>query len=262
MTDCPWLDDILADVGVREIAGPKANEKILSYFAAIGHPECKSDETAWCAARIGAALVQNGLPIPPPNVNLMARSYCTYGVQCELKRGAIVVFPRGNSAWQGHVGCVVEVYKDGRFKYVAGNQSDAVGYGYAFSGDVLSGAIRWPVAATVKELRNAGSSTIKNNDRVEKTGIIAVFFAPIVKGLEAIFNGAPGLNSSEGLSYWQIIGRMSNDAFTFISSQPYWLAIPLVGAAAWAVSYLGKRSRVAQHAAGIPIAAEVAKLEA
>jgi uncharacterized protein (TIGR02594 family) len=258
--EAPWLDLMLADVGMHEITGKDANAAILRFYADVGHPECQSDEIAWCAAFQGSALKRSGNPIPPVNVNLMARSYCTYGHTCELQRGAIVVFPRGKSTWQGHVACVVEVYADGRFKYVAGNQSDSVSYGYAFAGDVLPGAVRWPVAPTVAALRNAGSSTIKRNDQIEKTGIVAVFFAPILKGIEAIFNGAPGLNSSEGLSYWQIIGKMGNETLSFITGKPWWLAIPLAGVGLWGISYFGKRKRVAEHAAGIPISAEVSKL--
>ena len=169
LTETPWLDDIIASVGVHEIDGPASNAKILAYYVAVGHPECTSEDIPWCAARTGAALKAAGYPIPPKDVCLMARSYCTYGVACEPKRGAIVVFPRGNSTWQGHVGVVVEVQGD-QVKYIAGNQSDQVGYGTAPIAHAL--AFRWPVKPTVPDLRKAGSTEIKSGDRAQNTGTL------------------------------------------------------------------------------------------
>src|SRR5215475_1126764 len=118
-SDAPWLDWMIADIGVHR---NKTHDEphILECFADCGHSEIKSDEVSWCAAFMGAALVHSGLPIPPKDTCLMARSYCTYGVRCEPKPGAIVGFPRGNSGWQGHVGVVTEIKPGNRIKYLAG----------------------------------------------------------------------------------------------------------------------------------------------
>src|SRR5262245_16812068 len=135
--ETPWLDLMVADLGTHEVAGPIANAVIVQRFADVGHGECQSDEIAWCAAETGSALVRSGYPLPPKDQRLLARSYCTYGAPSEPKRGAIVVWPRGSSAWQGHVGVVAGV--DGEHvTYIAGNQSDQVGYGRGQVSDALA----------------------------------------------------------------------------------------------------------------------------
>jgi hypothetical protein len=86
MTDATeplWLQLARSDLGLKEVAGAAANPRIVQMYAAVGHGECTSDEIAWCAASTGFWLKSAGLPIPPPNVNLLARSYLTHGVPCE-----------------------------------------------------------------------------------------------------------------------------------------------------------------------------------
>jgi uncharacterized protein (TIGR02594 family) len=93
--------------------------------------------TEWCAAFVNAVLEIDGIPnlnnqtkYPP----LMARSFLYWGERVEhadIKRGDIVVFPRGNQGWQGHVGFYVETQTfDGKDYYVilGGNQDNRVQY--------------------------------------------------------------------------------------------------------------------------------------
>ena len=90
--------------------------------------------TEWCAAFVNAVLKESGMQnlhdinhIAP----LMARSFLTWGEKVETPQpGDIVVFPRGNSDWKGHVGFYVgwEQKADGRvyWKILGGNQKDSV----------------------------------------------------------------------------------------------------------------------------------------
>ena len=93
--------------------------------------------TEWCAAFVNAVLELDGIPnlnnqtkYPP----LMARSFIYWGELVEhadIKRGDVVVFPRGNEGWQGHVGFYVETQMlDGKNYYVilGGNQDNQVRY--------------------------------------------------------------------------------------------------------------------------------------
>lgn len=263
MTDAPWLDDMLSSVGVREVAGDQAEARILGYFADVGHPECKSDEIAWCAARVGSALVNAGLPIPSVNVNLLARSYLTYGEACEPKPGAIVVFPRGNSSWQGHVGCVVEVKGD-KVKYVAGNQSDMVGYGTSPINKALG--FRWPVAPTVAALRAAGSTEIKKADQVQNVGTAAgglSIGAAVVETLMGPIGAAPvHKDPAAALTFWQSLIKGIDGAWQLIIARPWLVFLVVGGLGAWWVGKRLKASRVAKHKEGAPLSKEVVEVNA
>jgi uncharacterized protein (TIGR02594 family) len=255
----PWLDDVIASLGTHEIAGPVSNEKILEYFAAVGHPECRSEEIPWCAARTGAALKAAGYPIPPKEVCLMARSYCTYGVACEPKRGAIVVFPRGNSTWQGHVGVVVEVIGSD-VKYVAGNQSDQVGYGTAPIAQAL--AFRWPVKPTVPDLRKAGSTEIKQGDRVQNVGTLMTFLTAIVAAIKELLDpitAVPKLGSPvEAFDWWKATIQGAQNVAQVVLQNPWVAGVVVGGLVLCWVGHTIKKARVAKAQSGVPLSTQVA----
>jgi uncharacterized protein (TIGR02594 family) len=89
--------------------------------------------TEWCAAFVNAVLEKDGIPnlnnqtqYPP----LMARSFIHWGervLKTEIRRGDVVVFPRGNQGWQGHVGFFVEE-QNGYWVILGGNQDQSVNY--------------------------------------------------------------------------------------------------------------------------------------
>jgi uncharacterized protein (TIGR02594 family) len=102
------------------------NPKIVSYFAEVGHSWVKDDETAWCAAFVGAMLKRAGLP---HTGKLNARSYLDWGNPIAIedaKPGDIAIFSRGNpNGWQGHVAFVDRMHKD-HIDVLGGNQSNQV----------------------------------------------------------------------------------------------------------------------------------------
>ena len=112
-------------VGTHEVAGKKDNQTIMSFYKAVGQDWVEHDETAWCAAFVGACLEKAGIR---STRKLNARSYATFGKPVDLanaREGDIVVFKRGNSAWQGHVAFFVK--RDGtRVEVLGGNQRDSV----------------------------------------------------------------------------------------------------------------------------------------
>lgn len=108
MSEPRWLTLARADIGVREIKGPKHNPKVLDYFKEVGRPDIKTDEVAWCAAGLGAWLKRAGLPIPPPSKALAAISYETYGDKLDQPiLGCIGVKRRSGDTWMRHTGLVV-----------------------------------------------------------------------------------------------------------------------------------------------------------
>lgn len=89
--------------------------------------------TEWCAAFVNAILEIENIP----NLHnlgsdypLVARQFLNYGERIpktEIQKGDIVVFPRGNQGWQGHVGFFVEE-QDGMWVILGGNQNNEVRY--------------------------------------------------------------------------------------------------------------------------------------
>jgi len=90
--------------------------------------------TEWCAAFVNAVLKESNMTnlhdinhVAP----LMARSFLDWGEPVDIPQpGDVVVFPRGNSNWKGHVGFYVgwQRTKDGKvyWKILGGNQKDSV----------------------------------------------------------------------------------------------------------------------------------------
>lgn len=113
------------DVGTWEWSSGH-NPKILQYFKDVGHPWVKDDETAWCAAFVGAMLKRAGMP---HTGKLNARSYVEWGDPVALDQarpGDIVVFWRGSpSSWQGHVGFYT-AHDDNYVMVLGGNQANQV----------------------------------------------------------------------------------------------------------------------------------------
>lgn len=110
--------------GQKEIPGEADNPFIVECFAAVGHPEIKDDETAWCAAFAGWALKKAGYAYL---TDLTARSYLNYGEHLDAPEvGALVIMWRVSpNSWQGHVG-FVESFDADTVTILGGNQSNAV----------------------------------------------------------------------------------------------------------------------------------------
>lgn len=92
--------------------------------------------TEWCAAFVNAVLDVNNIPGSDSvsQTPLMARSFMQWGDSVspeDIQKGDVVVFPRGNEGWQGHVGFYVgSTFKDDGEYYVilGGNQDNRVSY--------------------------------------------------------------------------------------------------------------------------------------
>ena len=92
--------------------------------------------TEWCAAFVNAILEKDNIPGSDTvsEYPLTARSFLQWGNRIDktdIKRGDIVVFPRGNQGWQGHVGFYVETQVHNGNEYwviLGGNQQNQVRY--------------------------------------------------------------------------------------------------------------------------------------
>lgn len=114
----------LAEIGTVEWRDGN-NPKVVAYFKDSGNAGVKDDETAWCAAFVGAMLKRAGIK---GTGKLNARSYLDWGVPVDRKNakpGDVVIFKRGNSTWQGHVAFFVKD-RGALIDVLGGNQSNAV----------------------------------------------------------------------------------------------------------------------------------------
>lgn len=265
------LEVMQSRLGIQEVPGKGNNPVIIGWFKAVGHPEIRDDETSWCSICCGSAALEAGLPIPPVNINMMARSWLTWGIAVDLddvEPGDVAVWPRNNSTWQGHVNVVEKV--DGDFvSCIGGNQSGLKG------GDAVTRArprhksealgFRRGVPATVHDLRNAGSTEIKKGDTVQNSGtigLIATATVATVKEMLGPVDVPQFATTKESLDFWQAIIGGFNAVWKLISANPWLAGAVIVALGLVLVGRKLKTDRVAKHAAGIPISAEVAKLEA
>ncbi|OYW52118.1 MAG: hypothetical protein B7Y80_20575 [Hyphomicrobium sp. 32-62-53] len=174
-TEPPWLTLARSYLGTKEVPGRGSNGTIDGFFRDAGYPGYR-DETSWCAAFVGAVLARSGYP---RLADLTARSGRYYGQKLDgPKIGCVVVFWRESpTSWKGHIGFVTGIDWDKKtLRVLGGNQNDAVTEATFAMSKVL--AYRWPVAATVKALKSAGSTEARLLDAAKKivlsTGVIAV----------------------------------------------------------------------------------------
>lgn len=134
----PWIKTAVNEIGEKEIRGSDDNPRIIEYHE-LGAPKLKAqaDEVPWCAAFVGWVLYKNGIK---GTGMANARSYLKWGEMCNFRPGCVVIFKRGNSSWQGHVGFAME---KGVFylKTLGGNQSDSVSIANYSKSNILG--YRW-----------------------------------------------------------------------------------------------------------------------
>ena len=142
MSDLIWLERAQRHLGTSEWPGRKHNPSILGFFARAGFAGVRDDETPWCAAFVNAVLAEVRLPTTG---KLTARSFLAWGKPIDTpRRGAIAVFRRGRSTWQGHVGFVLDADAT-HITLLGGNQSDAVTQARYPRSKLLG--LRWPANA-------------------------------------------------------------------------------------------------------------------
>jgi len=115
------LEVALGEYGVKEIVGGKHTLRILEYHSTTGG--FSDDETAWCSSFINWCAMKAGCVM---SGKANARSWLVVGQEVtEPQTGDVVVFKRGTSTWQGHVGIYINE-RDGFINTLGGNQGDMV----------------------------------------------------------------------------------------------------------------------------------------
>ena len=264
------LEVMQGRLGIQEVPGGGNNPVIVGWFKAIGHPEVHDDETSWCACCMSSACLEAGLPMPPTNVNMMARSFLTWGVAVKLddiQPGDVAVWPRNNSPWQGHVNLVEKVLASGKVQCIGGNQGGLVG------GDAVTRAkardpkealgFRRPVPATIPALREAGSTEVKRGDSIQNGGILVTAVPTAIAVAHQVLGppAAPEFTSlPESLTFWQSVLEGAYAVANLVLAHPWLAGTVILGLLCLWTGHRLKAARLAKHEAGMPLSVEVAKL--
>ncbi|AAK25202.1 TIGR02594 family protein [Caulobacter vibrioides] len=140
--DAPWLKFALKEVGVKEIAGPKNNPRIVEYLKSTDTSVDLNDEISWNSAYLNWVFKQAGVE---GTNSLMGKTWETWGTPIKRPRpGAIVIFRRGApGAWSRHAGFYVGPGKQpNTIVVLGGNTFDSVTTAELNADRAV--AFRWP----------------------------------------------------------------------------------------------------------------------
>lgn len=132
-----WLSLARDEMGVKEVEGLADNPRIIEYHSTCAM-RAQSDEVPWCSAFANWVMWKCGIK---GTGSAAARSWLKWGLECEPKKGAVVILKRGKSESQGHVGFCVAI-NPLVVSVLGGNQADSVCIKRYWRKDVL--AYRWP----------------------------------------------------------------------------------------------------------------------
>ncbi len=117
-----WYKIALKELGVHEVPGVESDARILQYHKSTDLG-ATNDEVPWCAAFACWCIETSGIKSPH---KANARAFLDWGQEVEEPyEGCVVVFRRGISLWQGHVGFFIK-YEEGMIQVLGGNQGDQV----------------------------------------------------------------------------------------------------------------------------------------
>ena len=128
--DPPWLVEAKKELGTKEFSGSLNNPKVVSYWKDARLAWIMDDATPWCAGFVNAMLERSGIK---GTRKANARSFLDWGINVNngLRSnpyyGAIVVFNRPPSLFNGHVGFLI-AYDSKYVLVLGGNQGDKVSY--------------------------------------------------------------------------------------------------------------------------------------
>ncbi|MET2825698.1 hypothetical protein [Mesorhizobium shangrilense] len=156
--DTPWMDWMRRNVGEIQRTGSMPTDFTRRIFSHTTYPPLTDYTPESCAATVCAALEESGYA---STHSAAAKSYMTYGTECDLKPGCIIVFtwPDGNH----HVDFCDKIIDADTVQGLGGNQSHAL-QDSTFSRSHIS-ATRWPV----KKMAAPGLSILSAISKVDQS---------------------------------------------------------------------------------------------
>jgi len=134
-----WMKAARANIGLREIVGPRHEPRILAMVKRVGAwlgVAVKDDETPWCGTFVADMMLSSGQK--PPKIAVRAKSWASWGREITPRLGAVLVFGRAGG---GHVGFYAGEDATA-FHVLGGNQGNAVSITRIAKNRLL--ACRWP----------------------------------------------------------------------------------------------------------------------
>jgi uncharacterized protein (TIGR02594 family) len=145
LSEPAWLSVAWGEVGQHEVAGKASNPRVLEYHATTSlHAE--ADEVAWCSSFVNWCMRKAG---GRGTGSAAAASWCTWGVACEPRLGAVVVLHNAAAAGTSlsssgnHVGLLVGESAS-HYRLLGGNQGDSVKVSAFPKASWTLKACRWP----------------------------------------------------------------------------------------------------------------------
>lgn len=259
-----WLQIARADMdaGVKEIAGKRGHPRIIEYYDTAGLAHDGDDVEAWCGCMAGTCLKEAGYPVPPDFYG--AKQFETYGVKVDKASwqvGDIGVFYRSKlreKTWMRHVGFIVGRTKTS-WKVLGGNQGDAVSIVTISDKDMS--ALRRPVAATVKDLRVAGSTEIKAADNINivTTATAGLSVAGAIAKISTDAPSVPDVAAlKEAVDYTQTSEKLleaSHGIAKLVAAAPWLAGATVVCIVGYLIARRIKQNRLNRHKQGAVISA-------
>ncbi len=263
-SDAPWLDIAKQDLaaGVKRLPGKAAHPRIIEYFDNVGLAHTGDDDQSYCGAGMGTWLKESGFPVPKGAYG--AKTFETYGKRLdEFVPGCICVFYRTalrERDWKRHVTIGLRETKT-HIECLGANQAGgAVTISKYPKKDLVPGAMRWPVAATVKDLRDAGSTEIKLSDDLVKAGGGAVVTGVGGAAAKEALQTPAEVPIKEAIEYSGLMQQIMEGAqgvWKMVIANP-WLVMAVVGGGiALVLARRVRKARVARAAAGAEISSQV-----
>ncbi len=120
-SDPIWLTYAAADIGLREIPGPKEEPGIVRMLQACA-AWLNTEAAPWCGAACAKWMRQASIA-PPPKA-YRAKSWLEWGKSISAPvRGCVVILGRDGG---GHVGLAAGMTRSGKLCLIGGNQGDRV----------------------------------------------------------------------------------------------------------------------------------------
>lgn len=142
-----WMDIANNERGVKEAAGSAANPRIVEYHKTTTLA-ATSDEVPWCSSFLNWVMKTAKYPFTK---SAAARSWLTYGQECELHVGCIVVFRRTGG---NHVGFCVG-FTPHSIMVLGGNQANEVNVRNYPRRDFLGARLPSPLKKADQDVFNA-----------------------------------------------------------------------------------------------------------
>jgi uncharacterized protein (TIGR02594 family) len=119
----PWIDTAQAEIGQKEVAGAKANPRVMEYHRTAGMSWAEDDDVPWCGSFVGWVMKQHGHTLPANAFRALA--WKNFGQALENPAYGAIGFKKRKQG--GHVAFIVGQSRDGKSYFMlGGNQKNSV----------------------------------------------------------------------------------------------------------------------------------------